>query len=218
MNKIVKLSLVTAVAIAGLTTVNAASLEEAIKGVDVSGMMRYRYTDTKTKRAGSNQVNAYDIEINAKIPVNDSIKAVLKIDVGTGFRADDDSAKGANLSSRANPTNSTNALSLPNALVGVAIDRDGAGRAAADSDINVDIEDAYFLYTNANFVGSLGKQNIPGPHVDGAQGTGIVLTVPVGPVSLVGTFFNGTNTGAVNGPTSYLDIYQAAIYRFFWSC
>ena len=96
MNKIVKLSLVTAVALAGLTTVNAASLEEAIKGVDVSGLMRYRYDDTKVKDGKSKQLNDYDIEVNVKIPVNDSVKAVLKIDMGGDYRADD--AKGANLS------------------------------------------------------------------------------------------------------------------------
>ena len=88
MNKIVKLSLVTAVALAGLTTVNAASLEEAIKGVDVSGLMRYRYDDTKVKDGKSKQINDYDIEVNVKIPVNDSIQAVIKIDMGADYRAD----------------------------------------------------------------------------------------------------------------------------------
>ena len=45
MKKIAKLSLVAAVAVAGLTTANAQPLEEAIKNVDVSGSVVYRYND-----------------------------------------------------------------------------------------------------------------------------------------------------------------------------
>ena len=48
--KIIKLSLATCLAIASLSSIGSAqSLEEAIKGVDVSGMLRYRYTDFRTK-------------------------------------------------------------------------------------------------------------------------------------------------------------------------
>ena len=42
MKKIAKLSLVAAVAVAGLTTANAQPLEEAIKNVEVSGSVVYR--------------------------------------------------------------------------------------------------------------------------------------------------------------------------------
>ena len=45
MKKIAKISLVAAVAVAGLTTANAQPLEEAIKNVDVSGSVVYRYND-----------------------------------------------------------------------------------------------------------------------------------------------------------------------------
>lgn len=46
----IKLSLATCVALCGLGNVaNAQPLEEAIKGVDVSGMLRYRYTDDRYK-------------------------------------------------------------------------------------------------------------------------------------------------------------------------
>ena len=40
--KIAKLSLVAAVAVAGLSTANAQSLEQAIKDVDVNGSVVYR--------------------------------------------------------------------------------------------------------------------------------------------------------------------------------
>ncbi len=46
----IKLSLATCVALAGLSTISSAQpLEEAIKGIDVSGMLRYRYTDDRYK-------------------------------------------------------------------------------------------------------------------------------------------------------------------------
>ena len=47
MKKIAKLSLVAAVAVAGLTTANAQLLEQAIKKVEVSGSVVYRYNDYK---------------------------------------------------------------------------------------------------------------------------------------------------------------------------
>ena len=43
MRKISKISLVAAVAVAGFSTANAQPLEEAIKNVDVSGSVVYRY-------------------------------------------------------------------------------------------------------------------------------------------------------------------------------
>ena len=49
MKKIVKMSLVAAVAVAGLTAANAKPLEEAIKNVDVSGTVVYRYEDRSFK-------------------------------------------------------------------------------------------------------------------------------------------------------------------------
>ncbi len=45
MRKISKISLVAAVAVAGFSTANAQPLEEAIKNVDVSGLVVYRYNN-----------------------------------------------------------------------------------------------------------------------------------------------------------------------------
>jgi ACT domain-containing protein len=53
MKKIAKLSLVAAVAVAGFTTANAQPLEEAIKNVDVSGSVVYRYNDYNDRDLGS---------------------------------------------------------------------------------------------------------------------------------------------------------------------
>ncbi len=50
--KLTKISLMACVAICGIHTAEAQPLEEAIKGVDVSGMLRYRYTDNRYDKRG----------------------------------------------------------------------------------------------------------------------------------------------------------------------
>jgi hypothetical protein len=88
MKKIAKLSLVAAVAVAGLTNVNAASLEEAIKGVDVSGQFRFRFQEKKIDATGANETNSdVEVEVGVKVPVNDNVTAVFKID-NAGNHAD----------------------------------------------------------------------------------------------------------------------------------
>ena len=61
MRKISKLSLVAAVAVAGFSTANAQPLEEAIKNVEVSGSVVYRYNDYSNDVVGgeSAQTNNY---------------------------------------------------------------------------------------------------------------------------------------------------------------
>jgi len=78
MKKIAKMSLVAAVAVAGLTNVNAASLEEAIKNVDVSGQFHYRMQSKDSDGSVINTDN--DIEVGVKVPVTDNVTAVFKID------------------------------------------------------------------------------------------------------------------------------------------
>ena len=76
MKKIAKLSLVAAMAVAGLTNVNAASLEEAIKGVSVSGQFQFRAEEKNT----TDTYTDVEIEIGVKVPVTENVTAVFKID------------------------------------------------------------------------------------------------------------------------------------------
>jgi len=82
MKKIAKLSLVAAVAVAGLTTANAKPLEEAIKNVDVSGQFRYRLQDRRSDNAAQDKRTNTDVEIEVgvKAKITDNVKAVFKID------------------------------------------------------------------------------------------------------------------------------------------
>ncbi|XQC04598.1 major outer membrane protein [Arcobacter cryaerophilus gv. pseudocryaerophilus] len=65
MRKISKISLVAAVAVAGFSTANAQPLEEAIKNVDVSGSVVYRYNNydnqQHTPRVHQTETNNYKI-------------------------------------------------------------------------------------------------------------------------------------------------------------
>ena len=74
MRKISKISLVAAVAVAGFSTANAQPLEEAIKNVDVSGSVVYRYDSFNNSEATSGGItsgkNNYKIGLNLSSKVN----------------------------------------------------------------------------------------------------------------------------------------------------
>ena len=80
------MSLVAALAVAGLSqTASAGSLEEAIKGVSISGKMEveYDYSDSETSgTTADNTTNSWDLDwdVTAKIPVNDNVTAVFGLE------------------------------------------------------------------------------------------------------------------------------------------
>jgi len=77
MKKMIKMSLVAAVAVAGLsTTSSAASLEDAIQGVELNGYLRYRYTNGELN---DNDTNHFRIQATTKAKVNDYITAKVSI-------------------------------------------------------------------------------------------------------------------------------------------
>ncbi len=208
MKKFAKMSLVAAVAVAGMTSANATDLSEAIKNVDVSGMVRYRYTDTnvKTKTGKSTVENNYDIEVTAKVPVNDIVTAVVKVDVAAGLRADVNEAEVYAIDNKAKKADGTT-----NPTYGTI--QKTTTSVPADAKANVQIEDAYFSFALPYATVTAGKQNVPGPLVDSLNGTGIVALAPVGPVTLGAGFFNGADAkGAYNG---YDDIYAVAAIGSF---
>jgi len=85
MRKISKLSLVAALAVAGFSTANAKPLEEAIKDVDVSGSVVYRYNNYHNDvlndplnpalgKKGSTSNNNYKAALSLSSKVNDFVK------------------------------------------------------------------------------------------------------------------------------------------------
>lgn len=188
MKKIAKLSLVAAVAVAGLTSANAQPLEEAIKNVDVSGSVVYRYNDYNdndldSQANPSSSTNYYKVGVNLSSKVNDDVKFNSRVLV-----ADDsgDFAEGGLDTQSGNDANPTLSLSHAN-----------------------------FAYTGImNTTVTVGKQGLTTPWTvaldsDGNEqtGTGILALSTVGPVTLAGAYFNQTNlnnSGDVKGTLNSL--------------
>lgn len=73
--KLVKLSLAAMIAAGALTSVaSASSLEEAIKGVELNGYVRYRYTDMTP----GDDAHEYKGVFKVNVPVNDAMKLMTK--------------------------------------------------------------------------------------------------------------------------------------------
>ncbi len=87
--KLVKLSLVAALAAGAFSVANATPLEEAIKDIDVSGVLRYRY-DTGTfgkdevgftnANNSSKQMHKYRAQLNFSGAIADNFKAFVQFD------------------------------------------------------------------------------------------------------------------------------------------
>ena len=202
MKKIAKLSLVAAVAVAGLTTANAQQLEDAIKKVEVSGSVVYRYNDYNSdtnyategsdaqtgtggakngisdgkKGTNSDSNNNYKVGLNLAAPVNDFVKLNTRFLVanGNGEFAGDATPFGG-------------------------LDTQNAG----DSNVDVELSNVYFGYTGIkNTTVNVGKQGLTTPwtvatQIDGNEqtGTGILALSTIENVTLAGAYFNQTNLG-----------------------
>ena len=216
MKKIVKMSLVAAVAVAGLTAANAKPLEEAIKDVDVSGTVVYRYNDYNAKNGDAEQTNNYKIGLNLSSKVNDDVKLNTRFTV-----AGDDNGFVA-LNTNNNDTQANVGLSqvyfgytgIKNTTVNVgkqglttpwtvAIDSDGneqtgTGILALSTWGPVTVAAAYFNQTNLNESGELkGTLNSIGNHGNGVRNAGNSSIATVGVIG---------NAGPVTLNAWYLDM------------
>ena len=192
MRKISKISLVAAVAVAGFSTANAQPLEEAIKNVDVSGSVVYRYDNFhNAEKTGSNgavtsdrentDANRYKIGLNLSSKVNDYVKFNSRFIVGS-------QANGGFASLNAGKENTW---------------RNGFqdNTAGADGQADVSLSNAYFGFTAIpNTVVNIGKQGLATPYtvatdINGNEqtGTGILALTTVGPVTGGLGYFNNTN-------------------------
>jgi hypothetical protein len=171
MKNIAKLSLVAAIAVSGFTSANAQSLEDAIKNVEVSGSVVYRYNDYNNDAAGvtdnSSTNNNYKVALGLASKVNDDVKfnsRFVVADTDSGFAS----------------------LNTQN---------------AGDSNVNVALSNAYFGYTGIkNTTVNVGKQGLTTPwtvavDINGNEqtGTGALALSTVGPVTFAAAFFNQTD-------------------------
>ncbi|EHC2992284.1 major outer membrane protein [Campylobacter coli] len=159
--KLVKLSLVAALAAGAFSVANATPLEEAIKDIDVSGVLRYRYETSNewsdingvAQNQGSGisgkQDHKYRAQLNFSGAIADNFKAFVQLDYNA-----QDGGYGAN--------NGSTTRSY-----------------AADNSSTLNVRQLYLTYTNENVATSviLGKQQLntiwTDNAIDGLVGTGI---------------------------------------------
>ncbi|BEK48210.1 major outer membrane protein [Campylobacter coli] len=159
--KLVKLSLVAALAAGAFSVANATPLEEAIKDIDVSGVLRYRYETSNewsdingvAQNEGSGisgkQDHKYRAQLNFSGAIADNFKAFVQLDYNA-----QDGGYGANNGS------TTRAY-------------------AADNSSTLNVRQLYLTYTDENVATSviLGKQQLntiwTDNAIDGLVGTGI---------------------------------------------
>ncbi|EIU8153221.1 major outer membrane protein [Campylobacter coli] len=159
--KLVKLSLVAALAAGAFSVANATPLEEAIKDIDVSGVLRYRYetgnewsdiNGVAPNEGGSisgKQDHKYRAQLNFSGAIADNFKAFVQLDYSAK-----DGGYGAN--------------------------NDSTTRSyAADNSSTLNVRQLYLTYTDENVATSviLGKQQLntiwTDNAIDGLVGTGI---------------------------------------------
>ncbi|WP_158191531.1 major outer membrane protein [Campylobacter coli] len=159
--KLVKLSLVAALAAGAFSVVNATPLEEAIKDIDVSGVLRYRYETSNewsdingvAQNEGSGisgkQDHKYRAQLNFSGAIADNFKAFVQLDYNA-----QDGGYGKN-------NGSTTRSYL------------------ADNSSTLNVRQLYLTYTDENVATSviLGKQQLntiwTDNAIDGLVGTGI---------------------------------------------
>lgn len=159
--KLVKLSLVAALAASAFSVANATPLEEAIKDIDVSGVLRYRYETSNewsdingvAQNEGSGisgkQDHKYRAQLNFSGAIADNFKAFVQLDYNAK-----DGGYGAN--------NGSTTRSYE-----------------ADNSSTLNVRQLYLTYTDENVATSviLGKQQLntiwTDNAIDGLVGTGI---------------------------------------------
>ncbi|MCT7626060.1 major outer membrane protein [Aliarcobacter butzleri] len=179
MRKISKLSLVAAVAVAGFSTANAQPLEEAIKNVETSGSVVYRYdnfNDSLQGGLGSSENNQYKIGLNLSSKVNDYVKF--------------------------------NSRFLVSGADGGFVNLDAHDGDDANADVLLSHANFAFTGIKNTTI-TAGKQGLATPWTvaidsDGNEqtGTGILALSTVGPVTAGAGYFNQTNldkSGNING-------------------
>ncbi len=92
--KLAKLSLAAIMTVGALSTVNAGSLEESIKGVDLSGYARYRFQDRNGGTKNDHQ-NEFKTSLMFTTPVQENLSAVVRLEAN-GVNLDDQGTSSSN--------------------------------------------------------------------------------------------------------------------------
>ncbi len=186
--KLVKLSLVAALAAGAFSVANATPLEEAIKDIDVSGVLRYRYETSNewsdingvAQNEGSGisgkQDHKYRAQLNFSGAIADNFKAFVQLDYNAK-----DGGDGANNGSTTRSYQANNSSTL-------------------------NVRQLYLTYTDENVATSviLGKQQLntiwTDNAIDGLVGTGVkVVNNSIDGLTLAAFAVDSYNSDEQNG-------------------
>ncbi|EAK7677843.1 major outer membrane protein [Campylobacter coli] len=182
--KLVKLSLVAALAASAFSVANATPLEEAIKDIDVSGVLRYRYDTGRFSKDfgdgtnntistgnlnGSKQEHKYRAQVNFSGAIADNFKAFVQLDYNAA-----DGGYGAN--------------------------------SVSNTKTSLNVRQLYLTYTNEDVATSviLGKQQLntiwTDNAIDGLVGTGVkVVNNSIDGLTLAAFAIDSVNTDEQGG-------------------
>ncbi|EFT9702024.1 major outer membrane protein [Campylobacter coli] len=199
--KLVKLSLVAALAAGAFSVANATPLEEAIKDIDVSGVLRYRYETSNewsdingvAQNQGSGisgkQEHKYRAQLNFSGAIADNFKAFVQLDYNAK-----DGGYGANNGSTTR-------------------------EYKADNSSTLNVRQLYLTYTDENVATSviLGKQQLntiwTDNAIDGLVGTGIkVVNNSIDGLTLAAFAVDSYNSDEQDGELGKVLIFSENLY------
>ncbi|WP_086238559.1 major outer membrane protein [Campylobacter devanensis] len=179
--KLVKLSLAAIVAAGALTSVaSAASLEEAIKNVDVAGYARYRYDSKNTTTDSTKNKHRFTSDVNFKAALDDNFFGVI------GFRYDSVDNSGERFNAQTN------------------VGHEDHGNEEYGQTFNV--RQFYLGYTAGNTTVQGGRQVLGTFFTDDMVGTGIkLLNSDISGLTLAAIAFD--NLQSTDGDMSTKDLF-----------
>ncbi|EHZ1938214.1 major outer membrane protein [Campylobacter coli] len=199
--KLVKLSLVAALAAGAFSVVNATPLEEAIKDIDVSGVLRYRYETSNewsdinglAQNEGSGisgkQDHKYRAQLNFSGAIADNFKAFVQLDYNA-----QDGGHGTNNGSTTRSYEAANSSTL-------------------------NVRQLYLTYTDENVATSviLGKQQLntiwTDNAIDGLVGTGVkVVNNSIDGLTLAAFAVDSYNSDEQGGELGKVLIFDENLY------
>ncbi|HEC1752461.1 TPA: major outer membrane protein, partial [Campylobacter lari] len=198
--KLVKLSLVAALAAGAFSAANAVSLEEAIKDVDVSGMMRYRFQSDRMD-VGNNAKTAVPVEDEKQNGYNSSKNNEHKFKAQLNFKAALDDNFKAFVQFQYDATD-----------YGFGSGKNGEQGTTTKDTFNVN--QAYLEYTNEAYATSVtfGKMETASIWDDDAVGTGAkVLNNSIEGLTFAGYWFDALNWQD-DGDFTGLGIKKSSLY------
>jgi len=217
MKKFAKMSLVAAVAVAGLTNVSASSLEDAVKNTEVSGKVYVEFLNLSTNTTGGSSAGQTDLDFDVTFSskVNDNVTSVITLESDTAYgeaAATADSAVNLDTIKFVYTKNALTATA--GRFSSVSPTMDGSKMEGVNATYNAGAATLFGAYAinNATTLGDFGEVSVSGTVADvnlaawyssysfDSAGTDMGKTMTL----VAGTSFEGVNLSARYSKTDYV--------------